>query len=136
MALTLTRLSGPASLGNIRKVHYRITFDSSYPAGGESLTAGDVGLSEIHKVDIDPYDAASGRLIYGYDYANSKIQVFYPSGGAGTAPTTIADPVIPSGSTAVTSTAAQPDLTPGRGKEVGSTANLAAVIVHVGVWGF
>ena len=139
MALTVTRLFGPWSDGPTRKVVVRITFDDSYPTGGESLTPGMVGLSEILKVDLDGYDTVAARLSFDYDYANQKIVAIFPTGGA-TGATSLADPVVatPSGSTAVTSSSAQPNLTVtgGRGIEVGNTANLSTVILQGIIVGF
>lgn len=51
-----------------------ITFDNSYPTGGESLAAADVGLSSIEYVKAEQKGVAS--RICEYDYANSKLMLF------------------------------------------------------------
>ncbi len=49
MALTVSRVTR-STFGNKRIVIADVTFDSSYPTGGESLTASDVGLRKIEAV--------------------------------------------------------------------------------------
>ena len=68
-------------MGNedVKMVFYRVTWDSSYASGGESLAAADVGLNEILYVfatnapcgDI----GGDGLSAIGaaYDYTNSKL---------------------------------------------------------------
>lgn len=50
-----------------------VTFDSSYPTGGESFVPADVGLAEFTfvsaSVDADGY-------VVNYDYTNEKFVVF------------------------------------------------------------
>lgn len=142
----------------VGKQHYRsgtIAFDSSYPTGGESLTAADL---ELVSVDLCLIAPASG-LLFEYDHTNSKVKAVYPTGGAAApatrtapvaaAPTaTGANAVVPAGAVAVTSDAAQPTLTitqptisapaltAGIGLEVGNTTDLSAVSgVRFVVWG-
>lgn len=143
MALTFTRKFGPFSAGSMRAVVYEVQFDSAYASGGEAFTAANVGLSEILHVAIEPIDGTSRQVIFNFDYANAKLQAYFPTGGDQAAPTSLADPVVavtvPSGSTTVTSSAAQPNLTeavtPGVAKEVGA-ADLSSVKVRAFVWGF
>lgn len=59
-----------------------ITFDSSYPTGGEDLLPTAVGLSS--KVEFIGVTSAAG-LIFEYDYANKKIKAIWPTTDA-TAP--------------------------------------------------
>jgi hypothetical protein len=54
-----------------------IDFDSSYPTGGESLTATMLQLDEILFVSVQP---ANGR-IFQYDYANSKLLAYFVDSG-------------------------------------------------------
>jgi hypothetical protein len=49
-----------------------ITFDSSYPTGGELLAAADVGLTSIAFVDAECADG----FALEYDYTNSKLKAF------------------------------------------------------------
>jgi hypothetical protein len=118
------------SVGSKRAVNGKITFDSSYPTGGESLTPANIGLGVIDNID---FSQGVGGLVFRYDYANKKVMAFYPTGGSA-APAALADPVtsVPSGATTVTSTAAQPDLTEtaGRGKEVAASTDLSSIAVE------
>lgn len=86
MALTLTKISAYTS-GNKRHRVYDVTFDSSYPTGGESLTAADVNLRKIEELIVHgPATATRGGttgVLATYDYTNSKLQAFW--GNAGTA---------------------------------------------------
>lgn len=78
MALTLTRVrQGDTVFGN-KKVKTRdVVFDSSYPTGGESLTAAQVGLKTI--VAAIPHGAfrktsdGSTAVLVSYDHTNSKL---------------------------------------------------------------
>lgn len=73
MALTLDvirRVHLPAG----KAVVVDITFDNSYPTGGEAFAAADVQLSSIDYVNVDQKGAAS--RIVNYDYTNSKLMLF------------------------------------------------------------
>jgi len=59
-----------------------ITFDSSYPTGGESLTVSNVGLSS--KIEFIAVTDASGYN-FQYDYTNNKVLAYWPNSDA-TAP--------------------------------------------------
>mgnify|MGYP000945656726 CR=1 FL=1 len=86
MALTLTKISAYTA-GNKRHRVYDVTFDSSYPTGGESLTASDVNLRKIEQLIVHgPATATRGGttgVLATYDYTNAKLQAFW--GNAGTA---------------------------------------------------
>lgn len=73
MALTLT-LSGDWQTveGPRRKSRGTLAFDSSYPTGGESLTAADVGLRVIERVTVTP----TNGYTFEYDHTNSLLKVF------------------------------------------------------------
>lgn len=77
MALTLSTPS-PVVAEDVwgrAKVRVRtVTFDNSYPTGGESFTAADVGLSEIFYVGFSADNSPAYQ--FAYDYTNKKIQVF------------------------------------------------------------
>jgi hypothetical protein len=86
MALGIT-MRGHNVVGNRRQTIATIAFDSSYPTGGEPLTARNIGLGIVDSVEIP---SAAGYL-FEYDYTNSKVKVFYPRpaytpGGTVTAP--------------------------------------------------
>lgn len=51
-----------------------ITFDSSYPTGGEAVTAADFGMSAIHTMIISSTDEAG--ISARWDHANLKIKLF------------------------------------------------------------
>jgi hypothetical protein len=78
MALTVG-LTGDwlGSQGNKRTSHGTLTFDSSYPTGGEPLTAANVGLGVIESIQFNP---VSGYT-FEYDHANEKVLVYVGSGG-------------------------------------------------------
>lgn len=59
MALTVALDGFPRLLGNRRVVTGRITFDSSYPTGGESLPLTALGLTTVQNIDITNVFASS-----------------------------------------------------------------------------
>ncbi|MFQ5757186.1 MAG: hypothetical protein ACE5H7_14000 [Acidiferrobacterales bacterium] len=130
MALTVAVDNTPQLIGATWKHTGTIGFDTSYPTGGEALTAASIGLSTIDDIQF-----GSGR--HGYVYytdtalpaSSVNVEILCPTGGA--APTSVADPsvAVPAGATAVTSTAAQPNLTEtgGRGVELGDTADASSL---------
>ncbi len=64
-----------------------ITLDASYPAGGYALTPQQLGLGlngVVYMVDPGTVSKTGGWLI-GWDYTNSKLQVFDGSGAANSA---------------------------------------------------
>ena len=71
------------SIGNERGVRLDITFDSSYPTGGEALTAADLGLSRVNQLISDQggLGAADGRVIQ-YDRDNELLLAFESAGAA------------------------------------------------------
>lgn len=69
MALTLT----PVYKGKFsdRRLHlYTVVFDSSYAAGGEAITANEIGLTSIDTIVVFP--STAGRVGV-FDSANSKL---------------------------------------------------------------
>lgn len=83
-----------------------ITFDSSYPTGGEALLPTDVGLSS--KVEFIDVTSASG-LIFEYDYTNKKIKAIWPTTDA---------------------------TAPAAGEEVANTTDLATVVAYYVAFGY
>ena len=55
-----------------RSTQATITFDAAYPIGGESLTAGNMGLSSLERMEIMPVEGYG----FEYDYTNEMIKVF------------------------------------------------------------
>ena len=72
MALTNTNIAGPFVVGDRKVVFFDADFDNSYPTGGESLTAADLGLNTVHSLFAEP----AGGYSFEYDHANSKLKVF------------------------------------------------------------
>ena len=72
-----------SNTGNLKYKAIEITFDSSYPTGGEALTAGMIGFDDIINIIIEPSDGIS----FGYDYTNEKIKAY----GVAPVPVTITD---------------------------------------------
>lgn len=61
-----------------------ITFDSTYPVGGEVITAANVGLSTIDSLQVTtnkPLTATTTNYAT-WDKANSKLQLFGSNGAA------------------------------------------------------
>ena len=72
-----------SNTGNLKYKAIEITFDSSYPTGGEALTAGMIGFDDIINIIIEPSDGIS----FSYDYTNEKIKAY----GVAPVPVTITD---------------------------------------------
>lgn len=86
MALTVDRtVSKQTVFGNRKVVFAKVTFDSSYPTGGESLVPSDLGLKSIDFISDQTAaaDAGTTAIVTKYDYTNQKLQAFW--GNAGTA---------------------------------------------------
>lgn len=80
MALTIARGSdglGPTTknFGAVKFSLVEITFDSSYPTGGESVAAADVGLARIDFALVPGLNVDASRLI-AWDQDNSKLLLF------------------------------------------------------------
>lgn len=75
MGLTVGSLTKD-SAGSLRLYTGTITFDSSYPAGGESLVPADLGLHAIRSLDVDP---VSGYA-FTYNYTTQKVLAYTASG--------------------------------------------------------
>ena len=77
MALTVDN-AVKTVFGNKRVRVHDVDFDSSYPTGGESLTASDLGLN---KVEFLIAESKSGYT-FEYDYTNSKLLAYYVDNNA------------------------------------------------------
>lgn len=73
MALTIS-VQNRSVFGTKRIVVADVDFDSSYPTGGESLTAADLGLKKIDLLLASPEEGIS----FEYDYTNSKLLAYVP----------------------------------------------------------
>jgi len=72
MALTVSDLSFN-NVGAQAAAEGTLTFDASYPAGGESLTARQIGLEYIDNIQLQSDDG----YVIKYGKANAKLQAFY-----------------------------------------------------------
>ena len=79
MALAITVIKRPAMPAG-KAVVATITFDSSYPTGGEPLTAADLGMLNVEWLVVEQKGAAS-RIIE-YDHANAKLKLYFLVEGA------------------------------------------------------
>src|SRR3990172_4286733 len=81
MALTFTR-RGPTPytiVGDERRTVTDVTFDTSYPTGGEAVTAAELGLHKIHTgtcCDLTATGAAVNVASATFDHATSKILLY------------------------------------------------------------
>ena len=75
MALTVTDVTHSRTVvGDRRFVVANVTFDSSYPTGGEAITPATFGLSSVDTVLCYPHQLAT--RIASYDHTNSKILLY------------------------------------------------------------
>lgn len=90
MALTLTALyKGKFS---DRRLHlYSVTFDSSYAAGGEAVTANDLGLDRIDVI-LPPVTITGHTVVW--DSTASKLRSFVDGSTAAVTGSTAAGPVM------------------------------------------
>lgn len=53
-----------------------------YPSGGDPLGGADIGLGQLHEMDLGPGVTAGGVLYQPvYDYVNNKVRVFVGTTG-------------------------------------------------------
>lgn len=80
MALTVV-LNRPSVIGDKRMVTGTITFDSTYPAGGEALTAATLGLGVVEHFAAQPaMNSTPLALVLSYNRTTSKILAFESAG--------------------------------------------------------
>lgn len=97
--LTIAKLTPNADnigFGNVRVKVRTITFDSSYPTGGEALAAADVGLRKIHAViPCGPaIDSNSTAVIVRWNATTNKLMAFRQKDPADTGGADIALPQV------------------------------------------
>lgn len=112
MALAFQKISDSNDRipGGLRRVYAKITFDSSYPTGGEAVTASDFGLTELVTVEVHGAarkSDATDAVFCSFDHTNSKIVCYRQKDPAAAGGADIALP------------------------EVGNTANLSSYSLHV-----
>tara|TARA_Y100001937_G_C7135996_1_gene340022 strand:+ start:4817 stop:5128 length:312 start_codon:yes stop_codon:yes gene_type:complete len=71
MALTVEKLGRTNVTGNRLTVALKITFDSSYPTGGEALDLT-AHVANIETVNVE----VSGGFVFAYDRTNKKLKAF------------------------------------------------------------
>lgn len=78
MALTIANVDARAEdvFGRHKVRIVTVTFDSSYPTGGESFTPANVGLAQIDYVGISPDAAVLPGYVVQYDYTDEVLIVF------------------------------------------------------------
>ena len=80
MALTFTNVKR-SFFGDQKVVHATATFDSSYPTGGESIVAADLGMSQVDQMHVSGLsidDEALGHVVW--DRTNEKLIVIVAVG--------------------------------------------------------
>lgn len=76
MALTVREIIKTAVKD--RYMHlYKVDFDSSYPSGGEALTTGDLGFSDLASL-LTVIAFPQNGFTFKYDGANSKLLAYAP----------------------------------------------------------
>lgn len=81
LSVSVVKRSGLTPAG--RAVVADVTFDSSYPAGGEPYTAAMFGLNSVDFLACEPaLGSATTAYVCRADQANSKLQLFNSNGAA------------------------------------------------------
>lgn len=83
MAVTVTMDARAYDNINTHRVVFgTLTFDNSYPTGGEPLVGGDLkNLGEIEKILFEPLSNGTPIIKHlKYDYVNKKVLVFDVAG--------------------------------------------------------
>lgn len=73
MALSFS-ITDQTVVGDQRRVVATVTFDSSYPTGGEAVTPSNFGLQSIR--NVEPAVPVAGSRLVAWDGTNSKLKVF------------------------------------------------------------
>ena len=77
MALTITKTKRNSVSGSKITAYMSVTFDVSYPAGGEAFDANaESGLGNIDEVRITTAQQGAGMHTFQYDSTNKKILAF------------------------------------------------------------
>ena len=77
MATTNSRVVTPTVPGAERYTVTDVVFDSSYPTGGEPLTAADLGLTSVSFAISSVKTAGTGSVTdVFYDIANAKLKAY------------------------------------------------------------
>lgn len=84
MALTITEDGRASHSGNTQTTLLTVTFDSSYPTGGESFNADNYGLGRMVSITFAGKGTGTG-FVPSYDATNKKILLFQGPPGDGQA---------------------------------------------------
>lgn len=85
MALTLTKFipeNVPAGRGDVVSWYGGVTFDSSYPTGGELIVASDFGLDEILFVNVGAVSDVATKVVR-WIRSTGALQIFIEDGTSG-----------------------------------------------------
>lgn len=88
MAVSIAQVERREVFGSSRILFATLTFSSNYAAGGESLTAADLGLKRLDFITftgVAPATALTTADVPGYNYATNKV-LMYQTGSAADAP--------------------------------------------------
>lgn len=81
MAVTISNLDFSVA-GDKRRTMGNVTFDSSYPTGGEALSPNQIGLADILWMDVEnPVNGTPAARLCTYDHTNDRFLVFTSSDG-------------------------------------------------------
>jgi hypothetical protein len=78
MAFTLTKISGPHTLGNRWENIWSAVPDNSYGTGGESLTRQELGFAATADPTFHVEIEDTGGYSFEYDHTNQKVKVTAP----------------------------------------------------------
>jgi hypothetical protein len=140
MPLTLTRKARVDLGAGLVMTVWDVTADSSYPSGGYSLPPARLGVRRF-LAQVDSAMAYSSTAGYMMRYTGSALQFWYPQGGSsGGTNNGTGTGSIPSGTTTVTSNAAQPtvNINTAPARQVQTGADLTGVtgtLVIIGTGG-
>lgn len=83
MAITVSLVKKTGIVPAGRCVIANVTFDSTYPAGGEPYTPAMFGLTSIDFIACEPaFGSATTAYVCRADHANSKLQLYNSNGAA------------------------------------------------------
>jgi hypothetical protein len=76
MALSISTTQPRQTVGTQHKTRTTVTFDDSYPSGGESLTPNQLGLAVVEEAECFIKSIAATISNAYYDIPNSKLKLF------------------------------------------------------------
>ena len=76
MALTITQTKRNSVSGSKITSFVNVTFDNSYPAGGEAFDATTYGVGTPDSVDIRVVGPSGNHIHIQYDSTNKKLQAY------------------------------------------------------------